>query len=127
MNNRTPILLLVDDNLDLLEMYEEVLQVDGVKTMTASSGKLALEICQNHPNVQVIVSDCNMGEMSGIQLLSLIRNILKPMPAFYLLTGSLEMSEENIIASGGKGLILKPFDLSEVLELIKGDFKLSKS
>ncbi len=123
MKDNTPILLLVDDNVDLLEMYEEVLQIDGAKTLTASSGKEALAICHSHSNIQVIISDCNMGEMSGMQLLTHVRELLKPMPAFYLLTGSLEISEERIISDGGRGLILKPFDLSEVIEMIKGDFK----
>ena len=123
MKDQTPVLLLVDDNLDLLEMYEEVLQIDGVKTMSASSGKMALDICNNLKNVKVIISDCNMGEMSGMQLLLNVRKLLNPMPAFYLLTGSLEISEEKILSEGGKGLILKPFDLSEVLEIIKKDFK----
>ncbi|NOT80760.1 MAG: response regulator [Bacteriovoracaceae bacterium] len=122
--DKKPILLIVDDNADLLEMYQEILQVDGVTTLAASSGAEALSICENNPNIQVIISDNNMGEMSGLQLLEKIKASYKPMPTFYLLTGAFDISEEKLKSMGGRALILKPFDLEAVLEIIKLDFKL---
>lgn len=118
-----PILLIVDDNPDLLEMYEEVLRIEGVKTEIASSGAQALAICKGQDNVQVIISDSNMGEMSGMELLSNLRSYYETMPVFYLFTGAFDVSEDEIQAAGGKGLILKPFDLDEILERIKKDIK----
>ena len=120
---KNPILLIVDDNADLLEMYQEILQVNGVTTLAASSGAEALSICEKYPNIQVIVSDNNMGEMSGLQLLEKIKASYKPMPNFYLLTGAFDISEQKLKLMGGRALILKPFDLEAVLEIIKLDFK----
>lgn len=118
-----PILLIVDDNPDLLEMYEEVLKIEGVRTIVADSGAKALEICKNYGNIQVIISDSNMGEMSGMELLSNLRSYYQTTPVFYLFTGAYDVSEDEIRAAGGKGLILKPFDLDEILERIKKDIK----
>lgn len=124
MNNE-PILLIVDDSEDLLEMYQDILQVDGVKTVTANSGPKALEICKNSSNIKFIISDCNMGDMSGMDLLKHLSLYFKNnMPPFYLLTGAFDISEELIKKEGGTGLVLKPFDLDEMLEKIIKEIKL---
>lgn len=121
--NVTPILLIVDDNSELLEMYQEILQSEGVRTMVMSSGESALEFCSKNPNVRVIVSDANMGSMSGMKLLENLRSYYETMPVFYLLTGAFDITEEAVIEAGGSGLLLKPFDLDEILERIKKDIK----
>lgn len=116
-----PIILIVDDDTDLLDMYQEMIQVDGVETLTASSGEKALEICQSTPNVQVIISDANMGEVSGLELLANLKAHYQTMPVFYLLTGAFDINEDEIKKAGASGLILKPFDLNEILGRIKKD------
>jgi FixJ family two-component response regulator len=45
------------------------------------------------------------------------------MPVFYLLTGAFDINEEQIKKDGAAGLILKPFDLNEILRRIKKDIK----
>ena len=123
MNNSTPIILIVDDDPDLLDMYQEVIQIDGVKTMTALSPKLAIECCKNNPGIQVILSDAHMGDISGMDLLRNLKEYYQTIPVFYLLTGAFDIDEDQIIKDGGRGLILKPFDLNEILERIKKDIK----
>lgn len=121
--NKSPILVIIDDDSDLLDMYQEVLQIEGVTTVSFSSGKAALEYCQTGTNVQAIISDAHMGEMSGMDLLVNLRNHYQTLPVFYLLTGAFDIPEEEVKKAGGTGLILKPFDLDEILERIKKDIK----
>ena len=116
-----PIILIVDDDADLLDMYQEVIQIDGTKTLTAASGADALECCKANPNIQVIISDANMGEVSGLELLENLKTHYQTMPVFYLLTGAFDINEEEIKKAGARGLILKPFDLNEILGRIKKD------
>lgn len=119
----TPIILIVDDDPDLLDMYQEVIVLEGVKTITALSPKLALECCKNNPGIQVIISDAHMGDVSGIDLLKSLKDYYEAIPVFYLLTGAFDINEADIIKDGARGLILKPFDLNEILERIKKDIK----
>lgn len=123
MNNSAPIILIVDDDPDLLDMYQEVIQIEGVQTMTALSPKLAIECCKNNPGIQVIISDAHMGDISGMDLLRNLKEYYQTIPVFYLLTGAFDIDEAQIIKDGGRGLILKPFDLNEILERIKKDIK----
>ncbi len=123
MNKGPPKVLIVDDDADLLDMYEEILQIEGVILLKAKSGREALDHCKAHDNIQIIISDSNMSGMTGMELLLNLRSYYQTMPLFYLLTGAFNVEEYEIIEAGGSGLILKPFDLDEILERIKKDIK----
>lgn len=123
MNKLLPKVLVIDDDLEILEMYEEILTIEGVEILKAHSAELAWELCKNHQNIQVIMSDANMGKMTGMDLLKNLRSYYQTIPVFYLLTGSYNLTEEDVKKEGGSGLILKPFDLDEILERIKKDIK----
>lgn len=118
-----PIILIVDDDLDLLKMYQEIIVIEGTQIITATSGQKALECCKDNPHIQVIISDAHMGEMSGVELLQNLRSYYETLPVFYLLTGAFDINEEEIKKEGARGLILKPFDLNEILGRIKKDIK----
>lgn len=117
-------LLIVDDEKDLLEMYRELFEMDGFIVYTASSAMEALEVYQAHKEIKLIISDANMGDMSGLDLLKALKKNEQTIPVFYLATGAMEQTEEDIKALGGTGLVLKPFDLDEILLRIKRDLKL---
>lgn len=114
-------ILIVDDDLELLDMYLEVVAIDGVKILTAGSGAEAINLCKTNPGIRIIVSDSNMGEMSGMELLAHLRSYYLTMPVFYLLTGAFDISEDEVKKAGGTGLVLKPFDLEEILARMKKD------
>ncbi len=117
-------ILIVDDEQDLLEMYRELFEMDGFIVYTASSALEGLSVYEKHLEIQLIISDANMGEMSGIDLLKALKNNYQTIPVFYLATGAVEQTEEEIKSLGGTGLVLKPFDLDEILLRIKSDLKL---
>jgi CheY-like chemotaxis protein len=120
-NDKEVCILIVDDDPDLLDMYREVMCIEGAKTITANSGSKAIELCKSNPSIKVILSDSNMGEMSGMELLKHLKSYYETMPVFYLLTGAFDITEEEVTKAGGKGLVLKPFDLEEILAKMKRD------
>lgn len=124
MGNDHVSILIVDDEQDLLEMYRELFEMDGFIVYTASSALEGLSVYEKHLEIQLIISDANMGEMSGIDLLKALKNNYQTIPVFYLATGAVEQTEEEIKSLGGTGLVLKPFDLDEILLRIKSDLKL---
>lgn len=65
-------ILLVEDELELHDMLLEYLQLFFYKTYSAKNGQEALEIYrQKRP--QIILSDINMPELSGLELVQTIR------------------------------------------------------
>lgn len=67
-------LLLVDDEPSILSSLKRLLRREGYEILTAASGAEALDILATHP-VDVIVSDHRMPGMSGVELLSAVREL----------------------------------------------------
>lgn len=60
-------ILLVDDELDLLELYTDVLEVMGYQVLHAHDGLEALELARRQPP-DLIVTDWMMPRLDGVEL-----------------------------------------------------------
>ncbi len=122
-NSNKPILLIVEDNLNL-QRYLETDLADEFRIHTASNGveglKKALEEVPD-----IIVSDWMMPEMSGIELCQEVKsNSITSHIPFLLLTAKSQV--ENKIEgyeTGADSYFSKPFDLNELKARIKGLLK----
>lgn len=123
MNNNKISLLIVDDEQDLLELYQEVFEVEGFKVFTASNASEGLEIYQKNSGINIIISDSTMAKVSGADFLKKLKSLYPVIPNFYLATGSVEQTEQEVKSMGAKGLIFKPFDVDEIIVRIKKDLK----
>lgn len=121
-----PCVLIVDDDEDLLDMYREIFKIQDHETLTARSAQEAISLCQQC-DIKVIISDSQMPEMNGVELLNHLRQVLTDFPLFYLLTGALEIEEKDILALGAHALITKPFDLNEIMRRIGKDLSEKQS
>ena len=63
--------LVVDDNIDVLMIFREILDAHGFAVETAQSGREALERLEGQPSV--VLLDIMMPEMSGLEVLERIR------------------------------------------------------
>ena len=68
---------IIDDEPDLAYLFKEALsQIDGVQVFAFTDPLLALEHFQaNHQNYSVIISDYRMPTMTGMELLSKIKDV----------------------------------------------------
>jgi two-component system, cell cycle response regulator CpdR len=77
-NNQSPVFIaVVDDEADLAYLFKEALsQIDGAEVFAFTDPLLALEHFKaNHPNYMVVISDYRMPAMTGMELLSKIKNV----------------------------------------------------
>jgi CheY-like chemotaxis protein len=65
-NNET--LLVVEDESDVRKMTVEMVMELGYVALEASSGAVALQILEKHPEVKLLITDVVMPEMNGRQL-----------------------------------------------------------
>jgi DNA-binding NtrC family response regulator len=120
MNNRdeTFHILIVDDNRELREILAEYLRDEGDCVEGAGNGREALEMYEKHP-FDLIVTDLNMPELSGIEL---IREIAKygRTTECIIITGyaSLDTAIE-AVKIGAFDYIVKPFRMEELKVVIK--------
>ncbi len=67
-------ILLVDDDLDLLEIFEMSLETLGYKILTASDGESGVEMYKKHKPCMVFL-DIKMPKMDGYELFSTIHKL----------------------------------------------------
>lgn len=111
-------ILLIDDELDILELLEEELSELGHTVSTCSNPSEIVNYISEIKKVDVVICDNRMPDMDGFSVLAYLKDKLKPFPKFFLLTGSLEITNEDVLKNGGNGIIRKPFSVDEVNELI---------
>ena len=77
-NNQSPVFVaVIDDEADLAYLFKEALsQIDGVEVFAFTDPSLALEHFKaNHQNYRVVISDYRMPTMTGMELLSKIKDV----------------------------------------------------
>ena len=62
-------ILVVDDEESIREFFEIMLKREGYEVLTASNGREGLEALKASP-VDLVISDIQMPEMSGLDLLA---------------------------------------------------------
>ncbi len=103
-------LLLVDDEVSILKALRRMLRNEGYRVLIAGSAREGLEILALN-DVQVILSDQRMPEMTGTEFLSRVKD-LHPDTVRIVLSGYTELS--SIIEAVNQGAIykflIKPWD-----------------
>ena len=77
-NSHSPVFVaVIDDEADLAYLFKEALsQINGVQVFAFTDPLLALEHFKaNHQNYRVVISDYRMPTMTGMELLSKIKDV----------------------------------------------------
>lgn len=72
-NNEMKLILIVDDEVDITVTYSMLLELHGYRTIAATDGRQALKLAAAHMP-QLIISDCMMPVMDGIELSRQLRS-----------------------------------------------------
>lgn len=105
--------LIVDDSIAMRAVIRKIIAMSGFKMdkcLEAGNGREAMETLADEW-VDVIISDINMPEVSGIELLNRLQqnHLYKEIPVIIISTeGSNERMQE-ALAGGARGFIKKPF------------------
>jgi diguanylate cyclase (GGDEF)-like protein/PAS domain S-box-containing protein len=116
-------LLLVDDEQNILNALRRLFRRDGYRILTAGSGAEALELLALNP-VQVIISDQRMPEMSGVELLSKVKD-LYPQTVRMVLSGYSDLSAVTDAINKGAiwKYISKPWDDESLVQEVRAAFR----
>jgi len=127
VNGNSPkVVLVVDDAISLRQTLSLTLQKAGYCVLQAENGVEALEQLQQHPEIQVVISDLEMPRMNGFELLSNIRKdpkLLKK-PVIVLTSRSAEKHRQLAQALGANAYLTKPYlenDFLSTIEAINKD------
>lgn len=76
--NQNTLILVVDDSSMFRQAVSELLYIHKYRVITAASGESALGILEQHPEIDLVITDFNMPGMDGCQLCQKIRAKFKP-------------------------------------------------
>lgn len=116
--NTNPLILLVDDEPNIIEILEIVLRDEGMEVLKASSARNALELLRKS-EVDVVISDIRMPDMSGVELLKEAKKIA-PETIFILITAFASTETAiDALQHGAYDYLTKPFKMEELLNIVR--------
>lgn len=112
--------LLIDDEEFLVRLWKNVLEKRGYKVTCHTDGLAALEEFRARPDgFDLVITDQSMPGINGNMLASEIRNIRNDM-RIIICSGYLgEMAMDGDNNSGVSEILIKPFDISTLIEAIE--------
>jgi len=110
-------ILIVDDRTEMLKMIGRFLDKKCFVVCLSNSVEKALSLCEEM-KFDLVVSDFDLGEISGIELINKIRE-RQPKIKTILMSGSFNFDEEMLKTEGIDAFLQKPFEVKELKALIK--------
>lgn len=119
--------LIIDDEVDMLDVMSDVLELYGVKSLTASSGQEALRILrEENARIDVILSDVKMPGMNGFEVLQSVYEMeLSKPPKLILMTGGIGKEDEGLLSDFSNlinGYLGKPASDAEIRRVLSECF-----
>jgi len=117
------VILLVDDEETLLHALSHVLERNGYRVFKARDGIEAVEVFRlRHAEIGLVLCDLGLPRMSGWEAFMKMRDLVPSVDAIFM-SGHLEENlQAEIIKSGARGYLQKPFAISEVLSAVNRFF-----
>ncbi|SFG38683.1 EAL domain-containing response regulator [Neptunomonas qingdaonensis] len=116
-------LLLVDDETAILNALKRVLRRSGYQILTAESGVEALQVLEDNPEIQVVLTDYRMPGMTGGEMLAEVQQRF-PHVIGLILSGYADL--DAVIKALNSGAVYKfltkPWDEKEVLGALSSAF-----
>ncbi len=110
-------ILVVEDDAGLREALIDTLSLANYQCVEADSAETALLLLKNH-KVDLVVSDVQMGGMSGLSLLKSIKNQLPNMPVLLMTAYGTIDDAVQAMKDGACNYIAKPFAPEVLLNMV---------
>lgn len=115
-------ILAVDDEEEILRLYNTFLKFSGFSVKTVQSAEACVDYLMNN-NVDLILLDVNMPGIDGLRLLEMIRTQPKnnETPIIMISARGDEATVKKALTLGCDNFIVKPFTLTELAERINSE------
>ena len=115
-----PLVLLVDDEPGVLRAAERGIIADGMRVLTAASGRQALALLAEHADMAVVITDQTMPDMTGLTLAGHVR-MLRPGMPIVLSTGYTgHVMVDHLRESHIDAMLDKPYTPTQLAEAMQG-------
>jgi len=116
----SPLLLIVDDEREILDILQEDLGNQGYRVAAASRGEAAIEAFRSmYPRPDLVLVDVVMPGMSGPMLVDKLRALDAHVPVLFMSGFHERQVVQRYVLEEGFRMILKPFMLRDLRAAVK--------
>ncbi|MFO7674572.1 MAG: PAS domain S-box protein [Lutibacter sp.] len=117
-NKEITILVAEDEEYNMMYI-NELFSTTNFKIMEANNGKKALELAQNHSEIQLVLMDIKMPVMDGNEAMKEIKKLRPSLPIIALSAFAMESDKTIALALGFDAYLTKPLDRKLLFEFIE--------
>jgi len=118
MLNHRNLVMLVDDEIDIIGLFTEILTLNGISVRPFTNAEEALnEFEQNHAYYKLVISDVRMSPMSGIEFIKKLREIDANIKV--ILMTAFEMDRSQLREIDTDEFFNKPIAMNNLVQIVK--------
>ncbi|MBX2807100.1 MAG: sigma-54 dependent transcriptional regulator [Cellvibrionaceae bacterium] len=111
-------LLVVEDDPSLREALADTLLLANYTVITAEDAEAALVTLHNNQDIAMVVSDVNMGVLSGHDLLRQVKTHYPHIPMLLITAYASVKDSVNAMRNGAVDYLVKPFEPQALVEIV---------
>jgi tubulin-specific chaperone A len=113
--------LMVNDDMRNVYALSSVLEEKDIMVLVGENGKEALELLEQHPEIELVLMDIMMPEMDGYETMEQIRRQPKceDLPIIALTAKAMKGDRQKCIDAGANDYLSKPVDTDKLLSLLR--------
>ncbi|HEY6833690.1 MAG TPA: HAMP domain-containing protein [Pseudolabrys sp.] len=113
--------LLVDDDARNIFALSSVLERHGMRVLTATTGREAIELIDSKPDIAIVLMDIMMPEMDGYETIEQIRNkgVFQRLPIIALTAKAMKGDREKCLEAGASDYLAKPVNTEQLLTVLR--------
>jgi len=114
-------ILVIDDDARNIFALTSLLENQDMEVTSATSGRRAIEILREMPELSLLLIDIMMPDMDGYETIREIRKIpeLRNLPILALTAKAMKGDREKCLDAGASDYIAKPVDTAQLLSLMR--------
>jgi CheY-like chemotaxis protein len=114
-------ILVVDDDVRNIFALSSVLERHGMSVISAHTGRDAIRLLEEKPDLELVLLDIMMPEMDGYETMRRIRDNprFRLLPIITLTAKAMKGDREKCLEAGASDYIAKPVDSDELLSLLR--------
>lgn len=111
-------ILIAEDDETSFFFLKFLLTKHNMNILYAPSGQEAVDLCNSHPEIDLVLMDIKMAGMSGIEATKKIKENFPDLPVIAQTAFALSNDKVNILKAGCDDYVTKPIRKEELLEKI---------